>query len=72
MKARKNEHQFNVKQTEAEWRKLQKVNKKFFNGRLTPTELGRFLLKVALDALQDAKVETKEVIKVNGKEVEIE
>ncbi len=70
-KARKNEHQFNVKQTETEWQNLQRVNQKHFGGKLTPTELGRFLLKVALDALVDAKVETKEVILVNGNPVDI-
>lgn len=72
-RARKNEHQFNVKQTDKEWKKLQAVNQKYFGGQLNISELGRFLLQVALNALEDAKVESTKVtrIMVDGKEIDI-
>lgn len=71
---RKNEYQFNVKQTEKEWEKLQAVNQKYFDGQLNISELGRFLFQVALNALEEAEVKTSKVtrIKVDGKEINIE
>lgn len=75
-RARLNTHQFNVKQTDAEWNKLQAVNEKLFDGKLNNTDLGRFLLKVALDTLEESKVETKQIaqtqVKINGKVFDVE
>lgn len=71
-KARLNVEQYNCKATKNEDKKLQDVNKKYGHGKWNKSQTIRFLVQVALDALKDAKVETKEVVKVNGKEVEIE
>lgn len=70
--ARLNVHQFNVKQTELEYQKLQEINTRLFGGSLNKSDLGRFLIKIALDTLKDAKVESKTttVIKVNGKVID--
>ncbi len=71
-RARKNEYQFNIKHTEEEWERLQLVNQKYFDGQLTVTELGRFLLQVALNALdKGAKVSKVTHITVDGKIVDI-
>lgn len=69
-RARLNEYQFNVKQTAQEWDKLQAVNDRFFDGKLTNTELGRFLLGFALQKLAEVKtVELTTAFVVDGKTV---
>jgi hypothetical protein len=69
-KARLNVHQLNFKQTEAELKQLQDINNKLFDGKLNKSDLARFLVKVALNTLETAKVETKQVLTINGKVID--
>lgn len=67
-----NTHQCNTKLTSSEWNQIQEVNAKYF-GNLNTSDLGKVLFKIALDALKEAKVETKtvSVLRVNGKVIDV-
>lgn len=67
-----NTHQCNTKLTISEWNQIQEVNAKYF-GNLNTSDLGKVLFKIALDALKEAKVETKtvSVLRVNGKVIDV-
>lgn len=64
-------HQLNTKLTNEMYDQLQSVNDKLFNGELNNTDLGLFLFQVALDYLAKAKVETKQVVMVDGLPLEV-
>lgn len=53
--------QANCKMTEREFSDLQKVNAEYFGGDLNTSDLMRFIMKVALAALDKAQLETQTV-----------
>lgn len=57
--------QANCKMTEQEFSDLQKVNNEFFGGDLNTSDLMRFIMKVALMALDKAQLETQTVRKLH-------
>lgn len=65
-KPRLNEYQVNVKLTADEYDKIQKINDKHFDGKLTHVQLGRFLFDAACEYLAGANVQKREVVMVNG------
>lgn len=58
--------QLNIKMTKSEMEQLQQVNLKLTGGQWNKSDLGRFLINLALDRLACAKVETKQVVTVDG------
>lgn len=53
--------QANCKMTQDEFSSLQKVNAEYFGGDLNTSDLMRFIMKVALAALDKARLETQTV-----------
>ncbi len=65
--------QYNAKVTDAEAQKLQVINNEFFGGDLNKSDLMRFIMKVALTALDSAKTEVQTIrtLKIGGKVVDL-
>ena len=63
--------QLNIKMTDAEMAQLQEVNLRLTGGQWNKSDLGRFLIQVALDKLATAKVEKRTVITVDGQPLEV-
>lgn len=64
MKHRSN--QLNAKLTENDLDQVQEVNAKLFDGTLNKSEIARFLIKLGLQAVKEAKIEKKTVWTLNG------
>jgi len=66
-------HQANCKMTQEEFSQLQQVNNEYFGGDLNTSDLMRFIMKVALAALDKSELETKTVrtLHVNGKTLDL-
>lgn len=65
--------QMNAKLTSSEYSELQKVNQELFGGDLNKSDLMRFIVKVAMQAIKNAKVEVKttRTLHVGGQKVEL-
>lgn len=65
MTKRKNHtKQANCKMTETEFSDLRRINEEYFGGDLNTSDLMRFIMKVALAALDKAQLETQTVRKL--------
>jgi len=58
--------QLNIKLTKTEMEQLEAVNQQLTGGQWNKSDLGRFLINLALDKLATAKVETRTIITVDG------
>lgn len=58
--------QLNIKMTDAEMEQLQEVNQRLTGGQWNKSDLGRFLIQIALDKLATSKIVTKQVVMVDG------
>lgn len=65
--------QFNAKLTPSEAERLQKVNHELFGGDMNKSDLMRFMMKVALTALDSAKTEVQTVrtLKIGNKVIDL-
>lgn len=72
-KANRQTEQMNAKLTVQEATRVQEVNQEFFGGELNKSDTLRFLIKVALVAIENAKVEvqTKRTIKIGRKVMDL-
>lgn len=58
--------QLNIKMTKSEMDQLQEINVRLTGGQWNKSDLGRFLIQIALDKLATSKVVTKQVVMVDG------
>ena len=63
--------QMNAKFSKQEVTKVQEANDTLFGGKLNKSDLLRFLVKVALVSIDQAKVETKTTLTVHGKVIDL-
>lgn len=73
-KARRNIAQYNHKTTKTEKENIERVNREYGNGAWTKTQTMRFLVKIALLALDKGTVQVEKAhgVKVEGVEVNLD
>lgn len=73
-RARKNVAQYNCKQTNTEKAKLEQINKEYGNGQWNKSQVIRFLVKIALLALDKGTIQVEKAhgVKIEGVEANLD